>query len=355
MAALEAGDVIAVAGQAEGPFEITEIRDGLARRVVARAIPPPIEVVTSTGRGSAPATAPAPDSDVVVFAAHLPPLPDDLARSRLVLAAFADPWPGPVSMTAPPTGDRIARLRYPCAIGELTADLAPGEVLAWDETNTVSLRLYGGHLSSRDDPEVLGGANRIAVQTDDGGWEVVGFAEAALVAPNSYVLSRLLRGQQGSDASRIAPSGAKVVVLDGRVTSVPVPRVWLGATVTLTAYGPRDAEGTDVDAVIDMLPVLPLAPVDDVLLTWTPRNRGDGDSWVSTGAPLDYAPEAYRVTILDDGTPVRTFDVSVPTATYAAADQTGDFGSLPDSFDFSVAQLSATLGPGVAARGEFHA
>src|SRR5690606_20270859 len=38
--ALEVGDPIAVGGQDEGPFEVVDIRDGLARKISARAIPP---------------------------------------------------------------------------------------------------------------------------------------------------------------------------------------------------------------------------------------------------------------------------------------------------------------------------
>ena len=44
-AALEVGDVIDVAGEADGPFEIAEIRDGLARKISARALPPAIRAV----------------------------------------------------------------------------------------------------------------------------------------------------------------------------------------------------------------------------------------------------------------------------------------------------------------------
>jgi len=61
-AALEVGDVIVVAGEGEGPFEITEIRDGVARKVSARAVAPvqhPAVLSERVSRGSA-APAPAP-------------------------------------------------------------------------------------------------------------------------------------------------------------------------------------------------------------------------------------------------------------------------------------------------------
>lgn len=48
--ALEPGDRIAVKGLAEGPFEITEIRDGLVRRITARALPIGDAVATGVDR-----------------------------------------------------------------------------------------------------------------------------------------------------------------------------------------------------------------------------------------------------------------------------------------------------------------
>jgi hypothetical protein len=89
------------------------------------------------------------------------------------------------------------------------------------------------------------------------------------------------------------------------------------------------------------------------VLSWIRRSRTDTDSWVPADAPLDFAPEAYRVTILDGVTPVRTFEPTTAAVTYATADQTADFGAPPASFSFTVAQLSALYGPGHAARSIF--
>jgi hypothetical protein len=68
--------------------------------------------------------------------------------------------------------------------------------------------------------------------------------------------------------------------------------------------------------------------------------------------PLDNVPEAYAVSILDGTTLVRTLDAAAP-ATYEAADQVADFGVLPTSFDFAVAQLSPIYGTGHPAAGSF--
>ena len=84
------------------------------------------------------------------------------------------------------------------------------------------------------------GRNRIAVQTDAGDWEVIGFAGAELVAPETYRLTRLLRGQGGTDFA-IGDSGIgnNVVLLDGRVPLLPVAAAWLETTGNCAAMPVR--------------------------------------------------------------------------------------------------------------------
>ena len=49
------------------------------------------------------------------------------------------------------------------------------------------------------DSALFAGANAAAVQRADGAWEVMQFANAELVGESTYLLSRLLRGQAGSE------------------------------------------------------------------------------------------------------------------------------------------------------------
>jgi len=128
--------------------------------------------------------------------------------------------------------------------------------------------------------------------------------------------------------------------------------------------GSADADGTLSSVNVGLAPVLPLPPVHlgvvrggsgDIAFTWVRRSRADTDSWAGDDAPLDFAPEGYRLTIFSGGTPVRTMDVATPAATYSAGQQTTDFGSPPSSFIYSVAQLSAVYGPGHAATATFTA
>src|SRR5690606_21950756 len=114
-AALEVGDVIAVSGEGEGPFEITEIRDGPARKVSARAMAPvlhPAVLSERPGRGS---TAPQPLAEPVLVAAHLPGDMGSPATSRLLLAGWASPWPGSIEVQLEATGASLVRLIRPAA------------------------------------------------------------------------------------------------------------------------------------------------------------------------------------------------------------------------------------------------
>jgi hypothetical protein len=360
-AALEVGDVIAVDGEGEGPFEITEIRDGLARKVSARAVAPVLHPAVLSERASRSGV-PAVLAEPAVVAAHLPGEASSPGVSRLVLAAWASPWPGTVTVQLASTGATLARLTRPGALGELVSALAPGPLELWGG-QALTVKLYGGHLADVDVAAALAGSNRIAVETD-AGWEVIGFAGAELVSAGTYRLTRLLRGQGGT-AVGSAAAGARVIVLDEAVAVLPVEAGWVGDTLELRAFaGRHDAEGTGFDAEIGLGPLTPLAPVHcravrdgsgDVALGWVRRSRADAGSWAALEVGLDYAPEAYRVTIFAGVTAVREIAVSVPTATYPAAAQVADFGSLPAAFDFAVSQLGPEFGPGAAATGAFSA
>ena len=361
-AALEVGDVMAVDGEGEGPFEITEIRDGLARKVSARAVAPTLHPAVLGERVARTGGAPTPLAEPLLVAAHLPGGASSPEVSRLLLAAWASPWPGTVEMQLASTGATLARLTRPAALGELVSALAAGPLERWDR-QALTVTLFGGHLADVDAVAALAGSNRIAVETA-AGWEVIGFAGAELGGAGTYRLTRLLRGQGGTTVGTAA-AGARVVVLDEAVAVLPVEAGWAGDTLAITAFaGRRDAEGTAFAAEIGLGPLTPLPPAHlravrdgsgDVVLGWVRRSRTDAGSWAAVEVGLDYAPEAYRVTIFDGAAPVRVLDVSAPAATYPAAAQVADFGGLPAAFDFTVAGLGATFGPGHAAMGAFHA
>src|SRR5690606_11593459 len=114
--ALEPGDRIAVDGLAEGPFEITEIPDGLVRRITARALP--------TGDAAAPGVGRPPASQPWVALSAAPGrgagrLPGSEPGGRTALAGHAKPWAGPLRVTDETSGAVLAEVNRPVFMGEV--------------------------------------------------------------------------------------------------------------------------------------------------------------------------------------------------------------------------------------------
>lgn len=61
----------------------------------------------------------------------------------------------------------------------------------------------------------------------------------------------------------------------------------------------------------------------------------------------------YRISIGTGAETVRIVESAAPHVTYSSGEQIADFGALPESFSFSVQQVSAVLGPGMPATGVF--
>jgi hypothetical protein len=87
----------------------------------------------------------------------------------------------------------------------------------------------------------------------------------------------------------------------------------------------------------------------DLVLTWKRRTRGDGAWKPYVDVVLNETSEAYEVEILAGGVLKRTIAAASPAATYTAAHQIADLGSVaaPGSLTINVYQMSETRGRGV--------
>ncbi len=363
--ALEPGDRIALPELAGGPFEISEIRDGAVRRITALSMSKRDAVAAGIDRPRVGGGAPAPQVAPVMVTAHLPPLPEDPARSRLLVAAYALPWPGPVRITDDTSGGVLAELARPASMGETLSSLPMGPFAVWDRGGALEVELGSGHLADVAELAALAGSNRIAVENDAGRWEVIGFAKAELIAPKRYRLTQLLRGLEGTDGAAGAVSpGRRVLLLDGRAAMLPVEAHRIGESQSLRCHaGPGDLLGQAILVSPDAGPALPLAPVHvrankagdgAIQFHWTRRSRADGDGWGMAEPPLEHVPERWRLRVLDGSTPVRTIETGSASATYGLGEQEADFGGPASNFTFTIAQLSPVLGPGHAASGVYH-
>jgi hypothetical protein len=364
---LGVGDVIGVTTDGRRRLiEVTGITDSESRAIAARSIDPDVfDVAVASPRVRSPALPPAL-APVVVRPMALPALDGSDPPPLTQLAVFAEPWPGPVTIWSSPDGagfTAVATASTRAVMGDTLDTLPAGPVSVWDRGGAVTVRLYGGTLSSLTDLQVLSGRNAAAVRRADGAWEILQFANAELVDTRTYRLSRLLRGQLGTEWAMGAPlpAGAPFVLLDASLVPLAKGTDALGRTqdLRLVAQGRdvSDPAAVALEITPDATALMPLSPVHlkarrdgaGVTFSWIRRTRIGGDGW-GLDVPLGEEREAYELDILSGASVVRTLSSSAPVALYAAADELADFGAAQPGFSIAVYQLSATAGRGIAAR-----
>lgn len=306
----------------------------------------------------------------------LPMLASDVTPHQPYVAAFATPWPGAVNVYRDVGGtfEIITTVSAPATVGETAWDLYAGPVNRWDEGNYIAVIVYGPNtLNSVTEEELLAGANTIAIENEDGEWEVLQFKTATLNAPNEYIIRDFLRGQLGTEGAMRNPvaAGARWALLDrGRLRQLNIAQTDRGNAMTLR-YGPatafHDASSyTEIENTFNAVGLRPFSPchvkcrrdsAGDWHITWLRRARTGGDDWETTEVPLTYPDlDRYDIEILDGpgGDVVRTIsgvdgvtaDGYSATYEYTVAMQTADFGSPPLNVIARIYQLSDVVGRG---------
>jgi len=369
-AAIEPGDILTVAvGPQQRTLLVTRITDGDARTIESRAVYPalyqPAPMATRSQQTSPP-TAYGKPAVYIVDIAHAS---DADPFYQPYLALTANPWPGAFSLwRAVPGGGSysfVATQDRRSTLGVTLTPVVAGPVAVFDRGTTITVRVDSGELASLSEAQVLGGGNFAAVQTTAGLWEVFQFATATLVAANTYALTDLLRAQGGSEDAWSAPipAGSPFVLLDDTLLPLPIALDDVGLALAFKIGPAQDdytaASYADVAVTPSARGLLPWSPTDvrarrdpgsgDVTVTWIRRSRLPGsDAWTAGDVPLGEESEAYRLSVLAGTAVVRQVTTTTPVFLYAAGDQIADFGALQPSCTVSIAQISATLGPGVA-------
>ncbi|MCC6919415.1 MAG: glycoside hydrolase/phage tail family protein [Alphaproteobacteria bacterium] len=361
--ALEPGDAVRLEGRAWRLTRVGEGGRGLveAGRLERQLYAAPVPVLEGALPAGLPAFGPA-----LTARLDLAPIAFGGGTDGLRLAVFASPWPGVMEIWRGSSGDGafapIALVTRRAVLGETASLLRRGPVGRWDRRNTVDVMLYGGTLAAAEERAVLDGANRAAVETAPGVWEVLQFAGAELVGPETWRLSGLLRGQAGSAAAMAEglAAGARFVLLDAAVAALPVTPDEAGDVVLrvvpagLALDDVAMAETADVYAGAGRLPwtvcqIRARRIGGDVALSWVRRARDDAGRWGELEVGLGEEAERYRAELLDGGDVVRAFEVSSPGVIYDAAMQAADWGGpVPSPLTLRVAQVSPRYGRGAA-------
>lgn len=367
---IETGDILTLDDAAGTRLVVvSRIDEGDERRLQARAV-----AGVSQRGGSANITARPP----IAFAAEVsgPPLVevfdlpllsgDELPHAQRIAAA-ATPWPGgaPVFVSGGGTGFALRQtLERPAALGFLRSNLAPGPVGVFDNGALADIEFARARLSGVDDTLLLSGRNVLAIQSRSGAWEVLQFANAELIGDGLWRISRLLRAQAGTEDAMMAgfAPDARAVLVNGAVAQLSLTRAEaerpVNVRVGLSGRDLTDRFSSSLEVTAGRRGLRPLSPVHlnvvrdgengDIAFSWIRRTRIDGDLWEIPDVPLGEEKEEYLVAIGRNGAPVRRVSVDRPGFLYPFSMQQSDFGGPPSALTVSVAQVSATEGPGIA-------
>ncbi len=361
LARLGAGDVVDLDGLA---YRIDRIEQTEAASVEAVRIERSVYSASDAAESRRQPTLTVPSAPVFPAFLDLPLLTGDEVDHAPHIAVTARPWPQSVAVwsAVQDAGYALNRLvSRPATIGVTQSALAAAPAGQWDRGAALRVKLSTGALSSADPTSVLNGANVMAIGDGSAAnWEVFQFAEANLVEPGVYDISRRLRGQAGSNGimPSIWPDGSFVVLLDGALPQIELAQSARGLArhyrIGAAARGVDDPDVVHLVEAFDGIGLRPYSPVHlrakaqangDLAVTWVRRTRIDGDNWASFEVPLGEVQEQYVVRIEAGGAVLREVATFGPTWTYPSAWQVADGTGV----SISVAQISDRFGAGVFA------
>ena len=300
------------------------------------------EMVTDASDSGQTAVARIADTELLPMDTPLLRDADDGFGYYVAVKATSSRWPGCVVQSSADgvTFATAATVSETAVFGVATTILG-----AWsggwvmDEKNTLTVNVGAGQLSTVTRDALLADLQVNAMLVGD---EVIRFCTATLVssAPNIYTLSRLLRGQRGTEwATDTHGADESVALLTARGLRRVSQAEW---EINQARYLRAVTLGKDVaDAAVSTFTNFgdssrPPAPVGiratrqsngDLVFTWSRRTRYATKFTGSQGSvvPLGEAAESYYIAIYPDSSydvPVIGFTVTQPSYTYTIYDQT---------------------------------
>jgi len=322
---------------------------------------------TPPGETSSNITPPVLVPDTITQFVDAPPLPTDTSSNqgllRIGVAADGANWNGAAIYRSDDGGEAggntfnvLAGMDGAATFGTIITNLPAGPFETWDTVNEVEVILTSGSLASVNELAVFNGTNAALI-----GDELVQFQNAELIGESTYKLTQLLRGRQGTEwAIDGHAAGDRFVLMTPALYTTAIANNLIGRELFYKTVSVGNSLGNTGEEAFTYTGrnLKPFAPVhatanrdgsENLTIGWIRRSRVDGEWRDGVGIPLGEESEAYEVDILDGGNVVRTIEVTNPTASYSAAEQTTDFGSTQSSVDVKIYQLSAVVGRGYAA------
>ncbi len=352
---LEPGDLFSLG---DDDFAVDSVSGLVVRRIEAGA-PASARPELNGSVPAGPGHVAVPGTQPALFLMDAPCLPFETgARNGLLAAAWANPWPGPVTVWGGSSADRLTmrtRIEKPCIAGELVTALPHLPEGRWVEHAELDVWLYAGELVPAAPLDILGGANRLMIKSGSG-WALVQFRTAQYIDDQTYRLGGLLAAAEIDDG--VAADGAPVIVVDESLVALALEPGERGLEQNWLAL----VEGVRPDPALHTLEsitysgadIAPLAPAhlkpvlmpDGLSLSWIRRVRFGGDDWASAELPLQEESERYRIRLSQAGSLLDEME-SQAAFLWLSADYLSTLPASPTTI--SVAQVSVRYGPGAAA------
>lgn len=264
-------------------------------------------------------------------------------------------WPGAAIMESTDGGNsytELVRVFEESTVGLVATPVANHAYHTWDNDTTIQVQLKTGSLSSKPDIAVLNGENWALV-----GREIIGFANATMVSPGVWNLTRLLRGRQGTEVYVGSHEADELfVLLDGapvelefnpRMSTRKLKCVTLGSSA---AVMPEE----NVQVLSNNLRPWPVyaAKVEAQAggswkITWKGRVRFNNEMQDFTTTNNDETFGGYGIAILDASDNVlKSYTTTSEEYILSTEQQIADLGGLQTSLKVSIVPLDKNYGGG---------
>lgn len=291
-----------------------------------------------------------------------PPVLGETDQTPRVFAAVhgygAQGWPGAKVYKSVDGGNNfneIATVSESATFGIVWNAINSGTTHVFDTSTVIQVQLKTGQLMSVTDGALFNGANTCMV-----GREVIQFGIATLVAPNTYNLTRLLRGRNGTEWAVTEHEPEELfVMLDDTLVEIPATIgernkpfqfkiVTIGSDLTKVNAQTISIVGENtIPWAVTNLTAEKDAD-EDWIIDWFERPRFVNSIIDYQDAPQDPDFQGFLVAIYDNVNPepLRTEYSFESRYIYTKEQQIEDFGSSPSSLKVTVHQVSKLYGGG---------